>query len=50
MPDTEYLKNLECLGWIHTQPNEQLQVSPYDVAMHSKLLLNNPNWDSIYVY
>ena len=21
MPDTEYLKNMEPLGWIHTQPN-----------------------------
>lgn len=21
MPDTEYLRNLEPLGWIHTQPN-----------------------------
>jgi len=45
MPEHEYLKNLEPLGWIHTQPNESLQLSPYDVTMHSKMLLQNPTWD-----
>ena len=24
MPDTEYLRNLEPLGWIHTQPNGKI--------------------------
>ena len=46
MPDTEYLKNLECLGWIHTQPNEQMQVSPFDVALHAKMLSENSSWNS----
>lgn len=45
MPDTEYLKNLECLGWIHTQPNEQMQVSPFDVALHAKMLSENSSWN-----
>jgi pre-mRNA-processing factor 8 len=28
LPGHEYLKELEPLGWIHTQPNELPQLSP----------------------
>ena len=28
LPQHEYLNDLEPLGWIHTQPNEQPQLSP----------------------
>jgi len=45
MPQHEYLKHLEPLGWIHTQPSESLRLSPSDVTMHSKLLMQNQNWD-----
>jgi len=47
LPEHEYLKDLEPLGWIHTQPNElQLkQLSPTDVIVHSKILADNKAWD-----
>jgi len=28
LPNHEYLKELEPLGWVHTQPNELPQLSP----------------------
>lgn len=46
MPDSEYLKNLEPLGWIHTQDKEKMQLSPYDVNLFSKLLIENSNWEA----
>jgi len=44
LPEHEMLKDLEPLGWIHTQPNEQ-QLSPADVIQHSKTLAENKSWD-----
>lgn len=44
-PDHPYLQDLEPLGWIHTQPNELPQLSPYDVVTHAKLLNENKSWD-----
>eukprot|EP00727_Mastigamoeba_balamuthi_P012919 m51a1_g825 putative pre-mrna-processing-splicing factor 8 (2396) ;mRNA; r:710828-718228 len=38
LPDHEYLREMEPLGWIHTQPNEQPQLVPQDAVMHAKLL------------
>jgi pre-mRNA-processing factor 8 len=46
MPEHEYLKDLEPLGWIHTQPNELPQLAPQDVTMHSRMLTDNKSWDS----
>lgn len=46
MPDTDYCKNLEPLGWIHTQSNEPMQLAPPDTIQHSKLLMNNDHWDA----
>lgn len=43
---SEYLKNLEPLGWIHTQGNETLQLSPQDLMIHAKLISNNPSLDA----
>lgn len=43
--DHPYLKELEPLGWIHTQPNELPQLAPQDVVMHAKLISENKNWD-----
>ncbi|VDO03245.1 unnamed protein product [Rodentolepis nana] len=37
LPQDEYLRELEPLGWIHTQPNELPQLSPQDVSTHAKL-------------
>jgi pre-mRNA-processing factor 8 len=45
LPQHEYLKELEPLGWIHTQPNELPQLSPQDVSIHSKIMNENMSWD-----
>jgi pre-mRNA-processing factor 8 len=45
LPQHEYLKEMEPLGWIHTQPNELPQLSPQDVTLHAKVMAENPSWD-----
>jgi len=45
LPEHDYLKDMEPLGWIHTQPVELPQLSPKDVILHSKILADNPSWD-----
>jgi pre-mRNA-processing factor 8 len=45
IPEHECLKDMEPLGWIHTQPTEPPQLSPKDVIIHSKLLIDNPSWE-----
>ncbi|KAI8916915.1 splicing factor Prp8 [Powellomyces hirtus] len=46
LPEHEYLKDYEPLGWIHTQPNELPQLSPLDVTMHAKVMADNKGyWD-----
>jgi pre-mRNA-processing factor 8 len=45
MPEHDYLKDLEPLGWLHTQPNELPQLAPQDVTMHSRMLTDNKTWD-----
>uniref|UniRef100_A0A8C2TJA5 Pre-mRNA-processing-splicing factor 8 n=1 Tax=Coturnix japonica TaxID=93934 RepID=A0A8C2TJA5_COTJA len=45
LPQHEYLKEMEPLGWIHTQPNESPQLSPQDVTTHAKVMADNPSWD-----
>ncbi|EAL70007.1 pre-mRNA processing factor 8 [Dictyostelium discoideum AX4] len=45
LPEHEYLKDLEPLGWIHTQPTELPQLSPQDVITHSKIMSDNKSWD-----
>ena len=32
-PDSDYLANLEPLGWIHTQLHEKMRLNPYDVTL-----------------
>uniref|UniRef100_A0A183BZ37 MPN domain-containing protein n=1 Tax=Globodera pallida TaxID=36090 RepID=A0A183BZ37_GLOPA len=44
LPQHEFLKDLEPLGWMHTQPNELPQLSPQDITMHSKIIYQN-QWD-----
>ena len=44
-PDHEYLRDLEPLGWIHTQPNETPHLSPQDCAKHAQILEKNSSWD-----
>ncbi|XP_014670795.1 PREDICTED: pre-mRNA-processing-splicing factor 8-like [Priapulus caudatus] len=45
LPQHEYLKEMEPLGWIHTQPNELPQLSPQDVTTHAKIMADTPSWD-----
>merc|ERR1712188_100605 len=39
------LKELEPLGWIHTQPTELPQLAPQDVVVHSRLPSDHKSWD-----
>ena len=45
LPEHEYLKDLEPLGWMHTQPNELPQLAPQDVCKHAAILEGNKSWD-----
>lgn len=45
LPEHQYLKGMEALGWIHTQPNELPQLAPQDVVTHGRFLADNPDWD-----
>ena len=45
LPQHEYLKDLEPLGWMHTQPNELPQLSPQDITTHAKVMADNAAWD-----
>lgn len=45
LPSHQYLKDMEPLGWIHTQPNELPQLSPQDITTHAKIMSDNPTWD-----
>ncbi|KAJ7388031.1 Pre-mRNA-processing-splicing factor 8, partial [Desmophyllum pertusum] len=38
LPQHDYLKEMEPLGWVHTQPNELPQLSPQDVTTHAKIM------------
>lgn len=54
--NSEYLKNLEPLGWIHTQGQgksiilnktiETLNMSPQDLIKHARMTLENKNLDA----
>lgn len=41
----ELLNELEPLGWIHTQPNEVLQLSPNDIISTSQMIASNKGFD-----
>ena len=43
VPD-EFLSDMEPLGWIHTQVNELSGLSPYDCAVHSRMVTENKMW------
>ncbi|CAJ1381669.1 unnamed protein product [Effrenium voratum] len=44
LPDHDHLRDLEPLGWIHTQPQEQPHLSPQDVTFHARMLADNKTW------
>jgi len=39
--ENPFLADLECLGWIHTQPAELQELSKNDILLHSKYLQHN---------
>uniref|UniRef100_A0AC35TUB0 MPN domain-containing protein n=1 Tax=Rhabditophanes sp. KR3021 TaxID=114890 RepID=A0AC35TUB0_9BILA len=45
IPKHEMLKDMEPLGWIHTQPNDLQHLSPVSVIAHSRILTTNSEWD-----
>jgi pre-mRNA-processing factor 8 len=44
MPESEFLKGLEPLGWIHTCPEDKNFLGITDAAIHAKFVSDNPNW------
>lgn len=44
LPEHEYLKDLEPLGWLHTQPNESPALAPQDVIKHARTMADNRSW------
>ena len=45
LPEHAYLKDMEPLGWIHTQPSETHALSAFDASLHAKTLVENNTWD-----
>lgn len=43
LPEHDYLKDLEPLGWLHTQPNEQPQMAP-QVSSDPHLRVSRAEW------
>lgn len=45
LPQHDYvLKNLEPLGWIHTQAQDLPHMAPVDLVTHSRMMANHPEW------
>ena len=44
--DSEFLADLEPLGWIHTSPTELSSLSPYDCAVHARMVTENRSWSA----
>lgn len=45
LSEHDHLRDLEPLGWLHTQPNESPHMAPQDVTLHAKMLENFKSWD-----
>ncbi|KAK8799610.1 hypothetical protein WA158_006158 [Blastocystis sp. Blastoise] len=45
LPRHEVLEEMECLGWIHTQPNELRRLTEQDIIMHSNIMEKHTEWD-----
>jgi pre-mRNA-processing factor 8 len=43
-PDHEMLKDLEPLGWIHTQPNETPVLPPADCILMARFIADVKSW------
>ncbi len=45
LSQNEYLKEMEPLGLIHTQQNKLPHLSPQDITLHSRIMIENMSWD-----
>ncbi|CAF1982207.1 unnamed protein product, partial [Rotaria magnacalcarata] len=45
LPEHESFKDMEPLGWIHTQPDELPQLSSQDITTHAKIMNDHASWD-----
>merc|ERR1712139_181563 len=45
LPEHEYLKEMEPLGWLYTQPNELPQLAPQDVTKTAQIISEDRSWD-----
>lgn len=46
LPDHAATKDMEPLGWLHTQPNETGQLAAIDATTHAKMLSSHAGWDA----
>ena len=46
LPEHDYLLDMEPLGWIHTQPQETNQLSPFDATTQARILGEHESWDA----
>lgn len=45
LPEHDFvLKNLEPLGWIHTQAQDLPHIAPVDLVAHSRMMANHAEW------
>lgn len=46
LPESEVLKDMIPLGWIHTQPKEYSQLLQQDLFMHTRIMKRHKEWTS----
>ena len=44
MPESEFLKGLEPIGWIHTSPEEKNALTLAEAMQHTKFIGENSQW------
>lgn len=50
LPSHQYLKDMEPLGWMHTQPNELPQLSPQVIFLFINVTIINYNFYMLHLY
>lgn len=50
LPSHQYLKDMEPLGWMHTQPNELPQLSPQVIFLFINVTIINYNFYILHLY
>jgi pre-mRNA-processing factor 8 len=44
MPESEFLKGLEPMGWIHTSPEDKNTLTLHEAFTHVKFVSDNSSW------